>query len=670
MANNLQVFFDRVEYDSHRNQSIIQGWAIDTATKSPAQIDVSIPASITPIFRPDINATYKVKQNVEYGFLIQFPGSINDLKPTITFETENSKKEFGGLYFGLNVKTKPIKKLFKVLNDQGLSKIKRKLTSKIKPQEEEPQVILDQPLDRFQKWFDLYEKNLWIDPKTLDFEKAPKVTFVLTVDSNDSLDEIEKTLDSLAEQDVKAAEIIIAATDREENVDEFSNAVTKVVIGENKTDALNKAIDESTGDYITFADSGDSVAPQLITEVIAALENETTLDFIYADSDKIDESGRRFDVQFKPDFDDVLLRSTNYILQPIIIKKELLDKVDPLKEENSGLQYFDLILKASKEAKNIKHIPKILYHWLCKNEDVALDDIHLKEYENGINILSDNFNDDLIYTNSEVDYVYDLKSKRENNPKVAVVVAVPDGFDTTEAKATVENITGAVEYPNLEVIAVNIPGLEDNSKVINKTDLESIKNSELNNKAVVDSDADVFVFVKPGFESVEMTWLNELLDYLNIESVGIIGPKFITEDYQIDKAGIYVDHGHRYNFGKGAYCNSRGFNNTLRLPKEVFAIADDCLMIEADLFKELNGFDTNLSSNESDIDLSIRAREKGKKSVSQNNVAAIIHNRKNNHEAKVNGLVKKYSPEILEDKTRNKNLHIGQTAKEFAPVGA
>jgi len=90
----------------------------------------------------------------------------------------------------------------------------------------------------------------------------------------------------------------------------------------------------ATGDYIGFLDHDDLLSEDALYEVVNTINSKTNLDnnqsdvdFIYTDEDKIDENRERFEPYFKPDFSPETLECNNYITHFVVVKKELLDKV-------------------------------------------------------------------------------------------------------------------------------------------------------------------------------------------------------------------------------------------------------------------------------------------------------------------------------------------------------
>jgi hypothetical protein len=86
---------------------------------------------------------------------------------------------------------------------------------------------------------------------------------------------------------------------------------------------------------------------------------------VYSDEDKVDESGRRFEPYFKPDWNPALLTAQNYVSHLGVYRTALVRDVGGFREGVEGAQDWDLLLRCAERAgpAAIRHIPRILYHW-------------------------------------------------------------------------------------------------------------------------------------------------------------------------------------------------------------------------------------------------------------------------------------------------------------------
>ena len=145
-------------------------------------------------------------------------------------------------------------------------------------------------------------------------------------------------------------------------------------ISENTNEALRYA----EGDYVGLLDHDDFLTPDALFEMVSCLENAAkngkTVAFLYSDEDKCDSTGQNYyEVNRKPDFNFDLLLSNNYICHFLVMKTELMKKLQ-FRPEYDGAQDFDLVLRASlykEKQEEILHVSKVLYHWRCHGASTA-----------------------------------------------------------------------------------------------------------------------------------------------------------------------------------------------------------------------------------------------------------------------------------------------------------
>ncbi len=136
----------------------------------------------------------------------------------------------------------------------------------------------------------------------------------------------------------------------------------------------NAAVALATGEFITFLDHDDTLAPFALHEITGAVNRHPDADFLYSDEDKIDgATGRRCDPHFKPAWSPDLLRAYNYITHLTVVSRRLLDQVGGFRPGFEGSQDYDLILRATEKSRRIVHIPQVLYHWRMHAGSVAAD---------------------------------------------------------------------------------------------------------------------------------------------------------------------------------------------------------------------------------------------------------------------------------------------------------
>jgi hypothetical protein len=125
----------------------------------------------------------------------------------------------------------------------------------------------------------------------------------------------------------------------------------------------NAALDAAAGEYVAFLDHTDTLAPNALWEICAALNRDPGADCIYSDHDLISEEGLRHQPLFKPQYSPEMLFSANYMAHFCVLRKDLVDQLGRLRAETDGAQDWDLVLRAAGAGASFARVPKVLYHW-------------------------------------------------------------------------------------------------------------------------------------------------------------------------------------------------------------------------------------------------------------------------------------------------------------------
>lgn len=354
------------------------------------------------------------------------------------------------------------------------------------------------------------------------------------------------------------------------------------------SDATNSALELATGDFVGFMDNDDELAPQALFEVVKALNGDSEIDFIYTDEDKINEAGKRFDPFFKPGFSQQLLWSHNYITHFVVVSKPLLDQVGDLDASYNGSQDYDFVLRATAKARRVHHIAQILYHWRTIETSVAGDPrSKLYAYEAGRRALEDNIRSCGI-NEAKVEMLPNLGTYHVRYPidvskKVLVAITSGGGVDSDG----VRRITG---YSNVDVVV-----LDDASDILQAA-------------RAFDSD---FIVLLDGVHPQNPDWLDEMLGFMCRPDVGIVGGKVINLQQRVCNAGVTLNalrSGILFE-GIGEWDGDVGYYFRSALPRDIFAVTEDCMCIRTDDFESLQGWNPALDKGLRGIDMCMRLRD-------------------------------------------------------------
>ena len=212
-----------------------------------------------------------------------------------------------------------------------------------------------------------------------------------------------------------------------------------------------------TGDYIAFGDHDDLLAPDAFYECVRLLNQDQTIEAIYTDEDKISMDGKEhFQPHFKTDFNIDLLRSVNYICHLFVVKRSLFEKVGLLNHEYDGAQDYDFVLRCAEQAVNIRHIPKILYHWRAHKDSTA-ENPESKRYafEAGIRAIQAHYDRcgiDAEVSAEQLNGIYRSKYRLKEQPLVSVII--PNKDHTEDLDKCIRSIEEKGTYKNIEYIVI------------------------------------------------------------------------------------------------------------------------------------------------------------------------------------------------------------------------
>jgi GT2 family glycosyltransferase len=390
----------------------------------------------------------------------------------------------------------------------------------------------------------------------------------------------------------------------------------------------NAALKLATGDFVTFLDHDDLLAPFALWKIVSAIQRTPDVDLIYSDEDKIDASAsHRTDPHFKPDWSPDTLRSQNYLTHMTALQKRLIDSLGGLRPGFDGSQDYDLMLRATERATTIVHIPHVLYHWRCHSQSVA-DNMEAKPYayEAGRRALVDHLGR-IGYAGApkhgRILGTYHVCSTARGKYITSLIV---DAGRTGRAtcrfwRRMCGSDTGCVEVVMLQADAGASWGLRSGDRhqplAIRGLGLSSkMPLPERLNAAAREASGDILVFLGPEIFPLSPDWLQRLTEHAARTEVGAVGAKLYLPNGFIMHAGFIVGpagvvgmpHHHFSRTSPGYACRLVTIQN-------VSAVSGDCLAIRKAVFDEVGGFDPHYHEAYHDVDLCLKLRICGRVNV-------------------------------------------------------
>ncbi len=387
---------------------------------------------------------------------------------------------------------------------------------------------------------------------------------------------------------------------------------------ENKgiSEATNSASQLATGDFVSFLDNDDELAPECLFTVVRTIL-ETDADMLYSDEDLIGEDGRRFSIFRKPDLNRILLLSHNYITHFTVVKRSLFEEAGRLRSACDGAQDFDLMLRLSALTQKIVHIPEILYHWRATDTSTSVNHSE-KSYahEAGKKALVDHIHSRKIpasIEDTERKFYYRTRYAPTTSPHVTVLIYHVLGSGSVDL-SFLQKKSG---YERCDFILITES--QDDTEAISEKNGATLtvfkkeahwSRAESLAKATEEARGEYLLLLDSTVIDIEDDWLGELVTTAVCRNADMVfsRPDFENEeppfyslpDLANDSALYYHDFLRMYSAHK----------NGLHLPQYVqFPGWNCCLIRKSDMFED-GGLDyTNFPHVFSLFDLTLRLRQ-------------------------------------------------------------
>lgn len=391
--------------------------------------------------------------------------------------------------------------------------------------------------------------------------------------------------------------------------------------------ATNTALASATGDFVVFLDHDDELTPDALAHIAAAIDTSPRADVLYSDEDKTDESGERFSPAFKPDWSPDTLLSSAYMCHLFVVRKSLVDQLGGLRPEFDGSQDYDLMLRATEKAREVVHVPYVLYHWRVIAGSAAGDTTAKPwAYEAGRRAIADALArrgiDAVVDGDTVIAGMYNVRRKVVGQPLVSIVVPFRD--EPSLLTQCYESICESPGYEPFEVVlvdngsvlpetAVLLDQLADDPRVVLLEEPGPFSWAGINTDAAREASGDLLLFMNNDVEATTDGWLLALVEHAQRPEVGAVGARLLYPNRTIQHAGVVLG----MNFGAAHVLqdlpeDSPGYLAWAFMTRNCTAVTGACMMTRREFFEEMGGFSLDLPISFSDIDYCLKAREAGK----------------------------------------------------------
>lgn len=394
----------------------------------------------------------------------------------------------------------------------------------------------------------------------------------------------------------------------------------------------NECYKLATGEYIGLFDHDDMLHPCALYEYMKVI-CEKDADYIYCDEATFHGKSinKMITLHFKSDYAVDTLRANNYICHFSVFSRELLEGTELFRSKFDGSQDHDMILRLTDRAKNVVHVPKLLYYWRSHKGSVA-SDINAKTYaiEAARGAVADHltthgFRDFEIVSTKAFQTIFRIKYALTAHPMISIIIPNKDHVD--DLRRCIGSICEKSTYENYEIIVVEnnstTQEIKDYYEEITKDPLHKIRvvtyegefnYSKINNYGESFAEGEYILLLNNDTQVITINWMEELLMYAQREDVACVGAKLYYEDYTIQHAGIVIGLGEHRTAGHTHYRINKenlGYMGKLCYAQDVSAVTGACLLVKKALYDKVGGLDENFAVALNDVDFCLRLRELG-----------------------------------------------------------
>lgn len=488
------------------------------------------------------------------------------------------------------------------------------------------------------------------------FDRMVKISILVPL-YNTPLNFLEEMIGSVTWQTYQNWELCLAdgSDDAHKEVGEYCKRLAvqderikyqKLAKNDGISGNTNECLKLATGEYIGLFDHDDILHPSVLYEY-AKVINEQDADYIYCDETTFKDGSvdKMITLHFKPDYAVDNLRANNYICHFSCFKKDLLEGMELFRKQFDGSQDHDMILRLTDKAKNVVHVPKLLYYWRSHAGSVA-SDISAKSYaiEAARGAVADHlhahgYEHFKITSTRAFETIFKISYEIKGEPKISIVIANKDHVE--DLRRCISSVREKSTYENYEIVVV-----ENNSEteeifayykeltndkfdksmkhgdVVSSDDgvIKIVKYegefnySAINNLGVEKTDGEYILLLNNDTQVITVNWMEELLMYAQREDVGAVGGKLFYGNKTIQHAGVVIGLGAHRTAGHTHYGQSRenlGYMGRLCYTQNVTAVTGACLMAKKELFEKVGGLDTGFAVSLNDVDFCLKLRKEG-----------------------------------------------------------
>lgn len=476
----------------------------------------------------------------------------------------------------------------------------------------------------YDKWINQREKKERYDDI---FEINPKISVIVLVD-NVLENAIRTSVQSVCNQIYENWELCVLVNEQDKEI--ITNIVSKYVPEEKLKVVLHgEELGKTSGEYITYVKCGDMLRVNALYEVIKEMNTNPNVDLIYSDEDEAMANGRyRHNPFFKPGWSPDTLLSFWYTGHLAVYRRTIATEIGGLNADFAEGKEYDFILRFTEKTQNVSHIEKILYHRIGKEK--MSSGVATKVQNEAIRRRG---------LSARLEFVAEVDQNRvvysaENQPLVSIVIPSKDNYDIL--KVCIDSLKKHTTYKNYEIVLVDNGSCAENKekyqKLCDTHDMTYIYQemkfnfSKMCNIGATASNGEYFVFLNDDIEIIQPDWLDRMVGHASQSHTGAVGAKLLYPNSDlIQHIGVVMyNDGPAHALTKYSDKNNYSFGRN-KTEYNWLAVTAACMVVKADKYREVGGFNENLMVAFNDVDFCFKLLKAGYYNVVRNDVILYHH---------------------------------------------
>lgn len=399
-------------------------------------------------------------------------------------------------------------------------------------------------------------------------------------------------------------------------------AVDLHLVGATPGEFFEQFRDGTSADYMLFSKAIPVLSPQSLYCFADIVQRNSHAVVLYCDEDIINERGEREAPFFKPEFDNDLLLTKDYLGNLCAINSDHVRRASTPEYAAWAALLRGLTLQIVEEIDpvSIFHLAEVLVSLprgrgsLSTSDDASI--------VSKVLAVSDGSATARVVDDDRIRIIREING---DPPLVSIIIPTKDKSQLLAS--CLEGIRHGTEYSKIEVILVDNNSSEKEAVALLASVAEEpnfkivpfcqdFNFSSMINVGVEASRGEIVVLLNNDIEIIDRYWLKELVVEAVREEIGCVGAKLLYPDGTIQHAGIVLGHTGLATLAfRGILDGSDSYMNFADTVRQVSAVTAACLAIRREVFDRAGGFDEALPVAFNDVDFCLRVEGCGLKNL-------------------------------------------------------